>query len=743
MADEHLGFLQELKRRKVYRVAIAYIVVAWVALQFFDLVLENLNTPDWVMKTIMAALAIGFPVALVLAWAFEVTQDGVKATPAKSLAFAALVAVVSIGAVGLAVWSFSESDPGSVAPDAVAGTDEVRAIESIAVLPFESFSENRSDEYFADGLADTLLHKLAQLPNLKVIARNSSFQFKGTNMDAREIGQVLEVGALLEGSVQRDADQIRVIAQLIDTSDGTHLWSGTFDDTMQNIFDLQDRIAADIMLQLQISISDQDRKRVMRNGTDSPVASDMLLRANELHWQPDRKAFVPETDPLLELIDRALEIDPEYAQAWTYRSALFSSQLFFESDPSRAFEYIENARVAGERAIEIDPEYAGGYAALAMAWFRARNHVEAERLLLKSLELDPHSASAMRVLGLIKNNDDPQMALDLFKRARDLDPQSSFVYRQIFFALSALGRREEGLAVLLEGVERFPEERILISDIMGVHLSLYGRPDEAAKWASKSVAADMRSRVGPADMAAVWSSVGDVGRARDWLAVYEDRFPDSPNVRMIRYNIEMRSNSPEAARTTIETIPESPNFRFDRSVRIGGACLVLGDAKCMRDHADRMQAWLDEFEARGQAYAPRVRYELAVAVLRNAAMDELEDRDVEGIELLLEMTADWPATGGRGSRYVDYLRVMLRSLLGQDEAAVRELERTLLENDGFVRQDIFRMPPQLNPLIARLEGQGGYATWRAALDGRREGARGNMIRMEQSGEILSADDVAH
>ena len=743
MTDEQYSFFGELKRRKVYRVAIGYVVVAWVALQFFDLVFENVNAPDWVMQLIMAVFAIGLPVALVLAWAFDITHDGIKATPGSRLSFTVLIVVVSAGAVGYVAWSILGEKPDTGTVPTTADTSEIRTIDSIAVLPFESFSENRSDEYFADGLADTLLHKLAQLPNLKVIARNSSFQFKGTNKDAREIGELLDVSALLEGSVQRQSDQVRVIAQLIDTADGTHVWSATFDDSMQNIFELQDRLASEIMLQLQISISEQDRRRVLRSGTDSPEAYDLLLRANEMQWNPSREVFDPDTDPTLNLVDRALEIDPDYAQAWASRSSIFSSALFNDFDTSRSLEYIAAAREAAERAIEVDPDWSEGYVALGSSYFRARDHIEAQRLLLKALELDPNNAHAMSILGLIKINSDPQMALDLFTRARELDPESSFVYRQISFALNALGRLDEAEATLKEGIERFPDHPVLLADVTGVNLGKYGRPDEAARWASRIVDADSQSFIGPSAMAEIWLAVGDLDRSRDWLAVYEDRFAGSQDVALTRYALEMSAGNPEAARNAIENMPQSPNFRFDRSTRIGGACLVLGDAECMQEHADRMQGWLDEFAARDQAYAPRVRYEMAIAVLRNAAIDDVAERDVAGIESLLELTADWPITGGRGSRNVDYLRVMLQSLLGNDEAAVEELRKTLqLDSGGFVYRDIFRMPPETNPLVARLGDMPGYAAWRTAFSGRRESALGNLVRMEESGDILSADDVA-
>ena len=335
------------------------------------------------------------------------------------------------------------------------------------------------------------------------------------------------------------------------------------------------------------------------------------------------------------------------------------------------------------------------------------------------------------------------MALDRFQRSRELNPESRFVYRQIAFAYQGLGRLDEALAVLLEGVERFPDQSILLSDIMGIYLNTYGQPAEAARWASKIVEANAQSRVGAAAMSNVWLAVGDADRVNGWLAQYADRFPDAPDLRERRYSNALRAGDAAAARNAIESVPESPNFRFDRSIRIGGACLVQGDAACMREHADKMQGWLDEFAARGQAYAPRIRYEIGIAVLRNAAIEDVADRDVERLEELLELTADWPITGGRGSRSVDYLRVMMYSLLGDDEAAVRELGKTLqFPDDGFLHRDLFRMPPDINPLILRLEGTSGYAEWLAALNGRREGALGELLRMERDGEILSVDDIA-
>ena len=497
------------------------------------------------------------------------------------------------------------------------------------------------------------------------------------------------------------------------------------------------------MVQLQISISAQDRRRVLRNGTSSPQAYDLLMRANESPRELDRKMFNPETDPILALIDQALDIDPGYAQAWEARSARFSSALFFDNEPGRAREYISAAIDAANRAIEADPEYAGGYTRLGAAHRRARNLAESEKNLIQALELNPGDVDAMTNLGLLKVNDNPQMALDLFTRVRELDPQSSFVYRQLFFALDALGRQEEGVQTLLEGVERFPEEGILFADIADVYLLDLGRPDEAARWASKLVEQDSQNIFGLSSMSAAWLAAGDIERSRNWLALYADTFAGSPAVMLRQHSYDLLMGDAGAARAAVESIPESPSFKFDRATPIGGACLVLGDAACLREQAGNMQRWLDEIEATGQVYAPSERYERAAAVLQNAAVDDAADRDIAGLTALLEESADWPITGGRGTRYVGYLRVMLQSLLNNDTEAVRELEATLdFADDGFLYRDIFRLPPDLNPLITRLDGVPGYAEWLAALSGRRESTRGNLVRMEETGEILSAGDVA-
>ncbi|GEM_PF-646788 len=740
MADEPKSFYTELRQRKVIRVAAAYIVGAWVTLQFFDLVLENIEAPRWIMLLVMAVLAIGFPLALVLAWAFDITPAGIRAVPARSRAFTLLVVGVSLAVLGWLGWALYDTAirAGEETPAA-----EVGRIESIAVLPFENLSSVADDVYFADGLADTLLHKLAQLRSLKVIARNSSFQFRGTNRDTREIGDVLDVDALLEGTVQRQGGQVRIIAQLIDTSDGSHIWSGTFDDAFENIFELQDRVASAIMEQLQISISDLDRRRVLRNGTDSVEAYDMLMRATRLPMDLAQRPFDPATDDVLLLIDRALALDPEYAQAWTARAERYTDALFVDADTARFDEYLAAAREAAQTAIDADPTYSGGYRAMGSTYRREQNNARAKEYLLQAIERDPGDTLALSGLGLVELTDDPELAYGIFSRIRELDPQSEFVYRHLFYALARLGRLEEAVAVLEDGTARHPNSTLLLADLAGVYGDGLGRPVDAARWGARIVESDPRSAVGPLVMASVWLNAGDAERADAWLDHVEENFPGLPQVVERRAALRNIAGDPAAARAGVEAVPESPNFMLDRATAIAGACLLQGDARCLSDQAETMERWLGRLEEMAARNVAAYRYAVCIAVLRNAALAP-EQRDGAQLGALAAETGSWSLIAGNSLRYTRYLRAMVLSLAGDDAGAVQELAATLeLPGDGYLADDIFGLPPDINPVLTRLAGTPGYRDWLQVFRGRREGALGTLRDMESRGEIPDVSAAAH
>ena len=263
------NILTELKRRNVFRVAAAYTVVAWIIAQAFDLGVDNFGAPDWVMKVLLSILIAGLPVALLLAWAFELTPDGVVKTenvPAsesitprtgKTLNRITTAALVLV----LAFVAWDKLGPGGES------TSSADTKPSVAVLPFADLSELQDQEWFADGLTEEILNALARLPELRVTARTSSFEFKNTNTNIAEIASKLGVAHVVEGSVRRIGNNLRVTAQLIRASDGFHLWSDTYDRNTEDLFDVQRDVAENIATALDVILDDEKRDRMLASGT--------------------------------------------------------------------------------------------------------------------------------------------------------------------------------------------------------------------------------------------------------------------------------------------------------------------------------------------------------------------------------------------------------------------------------------------------------------------------------------------
>ncbi len=338
------GLFQELKRRNVVRVGVAYVVVAWLILQFSDLVLENTNAPAWVMQAIMLLLAIGLPLALFFAWAFELTPEGLKTTKAVDRSDSVthntgrkldrVIIAVLVIAVGYFLWERqqSESIPG---PDAVAAVEsqaadaDTQAIpaastdvdaepgrRSIAVLPFVNMSADADQEWFADGLTEEILNSLARTPDLLVSARTSSFAYKDSTEDLPTIAAALGVQHVLEGSVRRSGERLRVTAQLIRASDGFHLWSQNYDRDIADLIDIQEDVAIEIALALKTAIDPAALARFVSSGTRSITAYEAYLRGTAEYASSFASGDIYESLSAKEAFEEAIAIDPEFALAY-------------------------------------------------------------------------------------------------------------------------------------------------------------------------------------------------------------------------------------------------------------------------------------------------------------------------------------------------------------------------------------------------------------------------------------------
>ena len=351
------SFFGELKRRNVVRVGVAYIIVGWVVVQIGQVLFESFGTPDWVIKTVIVLVAIGFPFALIFAWAFEITPEGVKKTrdvdlsvsvthsTGRKLNFFIMASLVI--ALAYFIWERQTLDRDmtpATAPVAVQTSDlSANPVDeiietntrSIAVLPFVNMSSDQDQEWFADGLTEEILNSLAKTPDLLVAARTSSFGYKGSTDPVPAIASALGVDHVLEGSVRRGGDTIRITAQLIRAADGFHLWSETYDRTLDNIISIQEEIAIQIAKALQTAMDPDALEQMMSVGTTSVPAYDAYLTGVGLWRSAGSTSDVYVALDALDAFEKAVQLDPEFAQAylrlyWFWATELQTSQMLYD-----------------------------------------------------------------------------------------------------------------------------------------------------------------------------------------------------------------------------------------------------------------------------------------------------------------------------------------------------------------------------------------------------------------------------
>ncbi len=454
-----MSFFNELKRRNVFKVAIAYIVMAWLVMQVTDVILNNIEAPDWVFQTVLLLLGIGFLVAMFFAWAFEMTPEGFKRehevdrsqsiTPqtgkklnnlivaVMALAIAYFIYdkfVVSAGRETAAIESaVEEATSQALAEQAATPAVTAEPDKSIAVLPFVNMSDDK--DYFADGLSEELLNLLTKIPGLKVTGRTSSFKFKGQNEDLRVIGDALDVATVLEGSVRRSGSRIRVTAQLIKVADGFHLWSETYDREMTDVFDMQDDIAAKIMAALKVHLGDG----VVSRGrpTENMLAYEKFVMAKALRVSNTES----DAGSAIELLQEVVALDPSFAEAW---EMLANAHWSYTGTMLSVKENVEATHSAAMKALELDPTlaFAAALAASANAvdysWTREIAAFET------AVQQQPDNTAALFALSFdYLEAGYATEAVPLTKRIVVIEPLSRFSQRRLGFALRATGRVEE------------------------------------------------------------------------------------------------------------------------------------------------------------------------------------------------------------------------------------------------------------------------------------------------------------
>jgi TolB-like protein len=450
-----MSLLVELKRRKVIRVAVVYAATAFAVLQAADIMLPRMGVPDWALSLVVAMALLGFPIALVLGWALELTPEGIRRTESAAAGAGEAVAapallgkrtvfisalLVTLG-VGLgAGWFLKPGAPGdlpAVAPFDAAAPDLQR---SIAVLPFVNMSAEPEQEYFSDGISEEILNVLVRTPGLRVAARTSSFAFKDSAREISQIARELNVRLVLEGSVRKQGERVRVTAQLIDASSGFHLWSQSFDRELRDIFAIQDEIARAVATALELTLG------VTAHPPEAPArdmeAYDIYLQGLAL-WQARGEGNMLEAEALLRA---ALERDPGLARAWAGLGLVHAVLPEWTTAPADRSAAI--ARDAAERALALDRDLPEPYIVLAYLAQRELRFHTSHALYERALALAPSHATGHQWFGfMLSNVGDTEQAIRIGRRAVELDPKSLVVRHELAGIFYTAGRFDEAQAL--------------------------------------------------------------------------------------------------------------------------------------------------------------------------------------------------------------------------------------------------------------------------------------------------------
>lgn len=438
-----MSFWQELRKRRVIRVAVSYTVIAWLVVQVADTVLPAFDAPDWSLRALILALALGLPVAMIASWALQRSPEGIRwdvRSRQGGLRIGALAA--TIAALALA-WFFYGKP--AIRQEVIAET------RSIAIMPFENMSQVRENDYFSDGLAETTLDMLTRVKDLKVIARDSSFALRDSKQGVSEIGRQLGAAHLLEGSIQQAGNLLRITAHLVRTRDGTRIWSRRFDRPRADVFAIQDEIALEVVKALSGLLPAVERDRMLDQGTDNVAAYDAYLKG--LALLPDMN--VAGLREAQRHFDHALELDPAYARAHVGAArALFSIGLT-EGLPDE--DWVAHARHV-ERALELAPDLGEAHVQQGIVLVDKDDMPAAEREYRRGLELAPGYAVGHEALAnLLFATNRPEEGLRTIARAVDLDPMDIGLRLSYSGALGQVGRLGEAESEIDRVLQQNPD----------------------------------------------------------------------------------------------------------------------------------------------------------------------------------------------------------------------------------------------------------------------------------------------
>lgn len=700
------SFVSELRRRDVFRVGAAYAVAAWLLLQVADVVLPTFQAPIWVMQGVTVVLIIGFPLALIFAWLFDITPDGVRLDAGEERP--ELATRIKRRKIDFAIFGLMAVAIVVLVVDRVLTNElpaPIGAAGSIAVLPFENRSAVAEDAYFVDGIHDDILTQLSKLSAFeKVISRTSVEKYRGTTKSMAEIGQELGVTTILEGGVQRAGDRVRINVQLIEAETDTHQWAETYERQMtaENVFVLQAEIASAVANELQATLSSHERENLSRIPTTNIAALENYFRGNvELARRTTSSLRAAGS-----YFQTAIDLDPDFALAYIGLANVYNLRPYYAG--TKWQDDIEQAESLIDKALRLNGSSAEAYEALGFSksW---TNNAEAEANFRKAIEFSPNNGTANSGLCdlLNVNLGRPADALQYCEKAYELDPLSPIIGSNLGWVQTGLGRYDDASIQFRQVLDTNPDFSNAYSDLAYLYSFALARGDEAIRYMRKAIELDPESPVSLAWLGHMYTDVGDVETARYWFEQAIRIGPDNSDavygLAILNWMAGSHSIAAEYARKAVDL---APNLGF---------ALAL-----IRDQSVSDGRWDDAREIYADRYPELINGQRPDITSRNfqpavdLSMVLMQTRETERTNLLHRLVSQYIQTVPRTSPVNGFgiADVQIYAIRGEVPKALSTLRSAVDEGwrSGwayFLKHDLnvqsIRDEPEFQAIVAELE----------------------------------------
>jgi TolB-like protein/predicted Zn-dependent protease len=667
--------LRSLRRRRLYKVAAGYGVIAWLAVQIADVLFPVLLMPEWGVRLVLSLALLGLPIALLFAWLIGGGADGEAAPetrpgPGHSRARYGLHAVMLVLAVIAGGLLLTDAIPDKRAPG---------VLSTVAVLPFSDLSRSGDSQYLGDGIAGELLSSLGRLEGLSVAARTSSFAFRGDAFDARRIGDELNVQAVVQGSLRRAGDELKINVQVIETRDGFNVWSRSYSRQISDILELQEEIANAIVTALSVEVLGTGAGQLSRRTTDSAEAY--------RHYLAGRYDFHRRTPASLaravSRFEEALEHDPDFALAYT---GLADANLLLVSYGNQSPEQgRQQAEAALSRALALDDRLGEAYASLGLLRAHSGERLAAEQAYRHAISLNPEYSMAYMWLGNLLNGEGRlREAIQAFRRARELDPLHPVISTNLGGALMSIGDYDGGMALFESALERSPDSDTLLRQ-MSKWAGHYGQLTDMMRYADAALAAAPDGPMNLLAQARAWQWLGEAEIAQSWLERAEDRGQDNVMVFYGRASFYLEAGRPaelaSLAEAALAASPPASSGTYADRMRLmwaGIGRVLLHDYDGGANLLER--ALVSDEARRSREDLPALTY-LAMAY-RQSARESEADRVLAQCRTIIEQARD----EGMDDPRLDIFAAVVDAQSGAPSAALEALTRAV--DRGWTRYSL-------------------------------------------------------